>query len=471
MKNKSVYENVLLIIIFSFLLLFFLFILIFSNLRIILFNFAQTHAPRTIKPEETESLKKMISILPIAGSIICGFFLLLLIRQDTIFSFIQNKYILISYIGISTISLLIRITGFQFISVDYNAYVLPWLEHLSQNGHFFGIISIKSDYLPFYLYLLSIISFLPDYLWLSSVKIVSCVFDFLLAIIVGKIVFILSNSRSRKLAAYSFILLCPTVFFNSGVWAQCESIYATFTFLTLYFILEKKLSLALFFYGIAITIKLQVIFILPFIIFLYFKQYFSLSKILYIFIGILFTVLIGLPFGSHIQILRAYFKQLTGYSDQLTMNAPSFYSLFNIQNDVNLFNRTGILFLFSILLVMLLFLIHTKQNLNDENSKIMHITLFFFSTLIVPFFLPKMHERYFYLAEIASILYIVIIPKRWYISLLIILPSCAAYFNFLFSNDTSLLPLGLIMMFAVIFVVKWTINIIIQNKSNSFLRT
>lgn len=460
--KKYSFEKIILTAIFSFAAICCILVIVFPQLRLFCLWFAERNSPRTLTINENNMLSTLVFTLPIAGLIMSGIFLFILYCENVIFEFLKKKYFIVAYLGINFIAIFIRITGFQFVSIDYRAWIIPWIEHLSQNGHFFGIATIKSDYLPFYHYLLSIISFLPKNLWLPCVKIISCLFDFLLAFIIRKIVLHIYNNKLRALTAYALILLCPTVFFNSGIWAQCESIYAVFVFLSLLYFLEKKTASALFFYGVAISIKLQAVFIFPFIVFLYFERYFTFNKLFYLFAGFISTVIIGLPFGAHIQMLKAYFKQLTGYADALTHNAPSVFALFNANNEAMLLGRIGIIFTSAIIFGMFL-LIYQKINNktpcdNSEQAATTHITLFFFCTLIVPFFLPRMHERYFYLAEIASILYAVIIPKRWYISLLIILPSCATYFNFLFGNGGSLFPLGLILMSAVILVIIWTIK-------------
>jgi Gpi18-like mannosyltransferase len=462
--KKYSFEKIVLTILFSFSVVCCISIIVFPQLRLLLLKFAG---------------EKMLSA-PMTTIIVSGIFLFILHCENIVFRFFEKRLIFIAYLVISIIALLIRISGFQFVSRDYRVFIIPWIEHLSENRHFFGIATIKSDYLPFYHYFMSIISFLPKYLWLPCVKAISCFFDFLLAAIIGKIVLYVCNSKLRALAAYSFVLLCPTVFFNSGIWAQCESIYAAFVFLSLLFFLKNKSALAFFFYGIAISIKLQAVFVLPFIVFLYFRRSFTFSKLFYFFAGIISTVVVGLPFGAHIQMIEAYFKQATGYAGSLTLNAPSIFSLFSANNDVKLFNGIGIIFTFAVLFGIFILLelfgnqrgsrtslfikkcVTRRLTIIQNRDAIMYITLFFFCSLIVPFFLPRMHERYFYLAEIASILYAVVIPKRWYISLLIILPSCVTYFNYLFGNGGRLLPLGLIVMTAVILVIKWTIQSIMN---------
>ncbi|MDR2509677.1 MAG: hypothetical protein LBC77_03420 [Spirochaetaceae bacterium] len=457
LEKKQPVEKHILTIIFSSIVICGVLLIIFPQLRLFCLNFS------TAKYQISMML---IFTLAISGILMSGLFLFILYYENTLFAFLRKNYFIAAYAALSFIAICIRIAGFKYVSPDYKAFIINWTEYLSQNGHFFGIATIKSDYSPVYLYFLSIVSFFPKNLWLPCVKIISCIFDFLLAFVIAKSVFHVHKNKFRALTAYAMILFCPTVFFNSGIWAQCESIYALFVFLSLLYFIKNKVAWALFFCGIALSIKIQTIFVIPFIIFLYFGRCFSFNKLLYFFLGFISTIIIGLPFGAHIQMLKAYFKQLAGYSDRLTMNAPSVYALFNAVDHTDLLGRIGIVFTFTILFGMLLLIIKNHEykapEYNSKQTAVMRITLFFFSVLIVPFFLPRMHERYFYLAEIASILYAFIIPQRWYIPLLIILPSCAGYFNFLFMNNAGLFPRALIVMAAVILVILFTIKNILQ---------
>ncbi|GBU28699.1 hypothetical protein R84B8_02259 [Treponema sp. R8-4-B8] len=245
--KKYSFEKIILTVIFSFVAICCIFIIASPQLRLFCLQFFEKNSPRIPTADENNLLSTLVIALPIAGIIASGIFLFILYFENAVLEFFRKNYFIVGCLGISIIALFIRIAGFQFSSVDYRAWIIPWIEHLSQNGHFFGIATIKSDYFPFYHYFLSIISFLPKSLWLPCVKIISCLFDFLLAFTIGKIVLHIHNNKLRALAAYALILLCPTVFFNSGIWAQCESIYTAFVFLSLLYFLENKSVLALFF--------------------------------------------------------------------------------------------------------------------------------------------------------------------------------------------------------------------------------
>ena len=58
------------------------------------------------------------------------------------------------------------------------------------------------------------------------------------------------------------------------------------------------------------------------------------------------------------------------------------------------------------------------------------VTLFFLSTFIAPFILPKMHERYFYMAEIFAIVYFMYDRRKWYVPVTITLASLTSYLRY-----------------------------------------
>lgn len=78
------------------------------------------------------------------------------------------------------------------------------------------------------------------------------------------------------------------------------------------------------------------------------------------------------------------------------------------------------------------------------------VLLAIFSVLIVPFFLPKMHERYFFPADIIAIVFAFYFPKFWYTPVVIGMASLLSYLPFLYGITPislawlALLPLALI---------------------------
>jgi hypothetical protein len=56
---------------------------------------------------------------------------------------------------------------------------------------------------------------------------------------------------------------------------------------------------------------------------------------------------------------------------------------------------------------------------------------------LVPFVLPRMHERYFYPAEIFSLVLVFYKPRLWFLPLLFQASGLLVYSNYLFENSTN----------------------------------
>ena len=68
---------------------------------------------------------------------------------------------------------------------------------------------------------------------------VSIIFDYILAISIAVLTKELLKGKKKAndfaVLAYGLILILPTVFINSADWGQCDSIYATFSVISLIF--------------------------------------------------------------------------------------------------------------------------------------------------------------------------------------------------------------------------------------------
>ena len=59
--------------------------------------------------------------------------------------------------------------------------------------------------------------------------------------------------------------------------------------------------------------------------------------------------------------------------------------------------------------------------------------IFVLFAMLVPYFLPHMHERYFFIADAIVIIYALINPKKFYIAILAILNSMIGYMVYLWN--------------------------------------
>lgn len=366
------------------------------------------------------------------------------------------KFIDILFFAIITIfAIFARISMFNFASGDYNSFLHPWFLQLEQAGGLKGIGLSLGDYTPPYIYILALLTYLPiDSL--VTIKMVSCIFDFLLAFIFFIIVFKKTQMISKSLFAYSAILFAPTIILNSAMWAQCDIIFTTFLVLCVYSFIKEKPIKALVFFSIAFIFKLQAIFIAPFLIFMWLKgrmkfKHFFIIPAIYL-ISILPAFFMGRPL---IELLTIYFSQ-SGQYKNITLNAPNIYNWMSQANHEHI-AFAGIL-LCGVVVLCILYFSFKKQFLIDDEIIIAFALLF---SLIVPFLLPHMHERYFYVADVFSILYAFNKKNRFTLSLSVILCSLLCYCPYLFSTTPiNLSIVGIIMLIIILFVMNDIKNMI-----------
>ena len=298
------------------------------------------------------------------------------------------------------------------------------------------------------MFILAIFSYIPISP-LILIKTLSVIFDVILAIYSSKLVyeFIKSNKNAILISDICFgvILFLPTVFMNSAVWAQCDSIYTTFIIMSLYYLKKDKVLASFILLGIAFAFKLQFIFILPIYILLYFKRD-DISILHFIIIPVV-NVLMCLPaiiMGRRIKdCLLIYFSQ-TGTYNSLTLNYPNLYSLFGevFQNQ----SKVLVLFTIAIIGMISFYLFYRKAKINDNIIKIGLMLV-----MITVYFLPRMHERYGFLAEILAVIYVFIYRQKFSLPVILQLSALSGYFMFLGEFDNLFFKLFSLFVFFAIF--------------------
>ena len=161
-------------------------------------------------------------------------------------------------------------------------------------------------------------------------------------------------------SVYAAVLLLPVTYLNSSAWAQCDSIYASFVIIALYFLYDKKYILSFFMMGVALAFKLQMVFILPFLIFYYFleKKY----SILYMGLIIVGWYVLSLPGilmrGNWLEPFKIYFAQ-TDTHKAMWLNFPSFWML--IGDNYDMLKKVAILVTILILGLALAYSIYRNR--------------------------------------------------------------------------------------------------------------
>ena len=324
----------------------------------------------------------------------------------------------------------IRVCLLYYASADYNNFLAHWVNDFKNMSVFDALSTPIGDYNVPYLYILLIISKIPapD---LVLIKAVSCLFDILLGYAAMLITRKLTNSKSISLLAFILTTAIPTVVLNSGMWGQCDSIYGFFCLMTLYFALCKKGANAVIMFSLAFAFKLQAMFLIPALIICLFVGNIKLRHLIFFpLVNILAVVPTVISGRNFLEVLTIYFRQTQNYPS-LDMNAPSIFRfVFNVNFDW--FNMLGIMLGGFGVLCLLYFAFRKRDKIDDRAL----VTFFYLSAIAVPYLLPRMHERYFFVADVLSFVLFLVARKLWYVPLINIFASFVAYAYYLFYGVT-----------------------------------
>jgi Gpi18-like mannosyltransferase len=169
------------------------------------------------------------------------------------------------------LSIVLRLGLFDFESADYREFLSPWYDFIVGHGGFSALQYDFSNYSPLYLYFLTLATHLP-LPKLYAIKLVSISFDFLLAFFVLLIVRLRHENRIIWLSSFFAALFAPTVFVNSALWGQADATYTSMLVASIYFAIRRRPNLSLFFFSVALSFKLQAIFLFPLFIVLCLKR-------------------------------------------------------------------------------------------------------------------------------------------------------------------------------------------------------
>src|SRR5262249_26671352 len=141
-------------------------------------------------------------------------------------------------------------------------FLLPWFDqaHDPLNALRGGF----TNYTPFYGYVLILWTafdgLLPPLLLIKSI---SFVFELGCAAIAYRLILSITGSRTRATSGFAAVWLAPSVIYNGALWGQAESIWTFFLLLSIYWIAGHRYRLAMLAFAVAVSIKLQAVFLGP----------------------------------------------------------------------------------------------------------------------------------------------------------------------------------------------------------------
>jgi Gpi18-like mannosyltransferase len=324
--------------------------------------------------------------------------------------------------GLYVLAICLRCTLFSIPSSDYDHDFSKWYDFILFHGGFAALKYNFSNYNVSYLYLLVLATYIPIPK-IITIKLIPVCFDLVMAWFISLIVRLKYKKSYVPTIASFVVLFTPTVFILSGLWGQFESIYASLSVAGLYFLFRKRPLLAFIFFGLALSVKPQALFLFPLLYVLLItgeirKRYFLIIPIVYL-ITVLPAYFIGRGF---IDVFTTYRSRADNPWHLLTLNAPTIFQWLPARPFAP-WDAAGFILALSAVGILSFVVLTSRRKMTNEIM--LKLALVF--VLLVPFLLPEMHERYFFLADIVSLLYAFYFPKYFYIPILVQISSLMSY--------------------------------------------
>ena len=325
-----------------------------------------------------------------------GAFALILLYKEGL---LKKPAPIVAAVVLTALALVLRALVFGYETLDYQNFLTRWVDFFRQRGGWRALSEPVGNYNIPYLYFMALFSYssVKD---LYLIKLLSTVFDVLLAYSAMRLVSRWQKSVWLRLGCFFTVLLWPTVFLNSAVWAQCDSIYVALALLGIDLALDDRPVLAMTCMALSFGFKLQAVFILPVCAVLWmqgkFRWYhFLVFPAVYVLL-VLPAVIIGRPFMDTVLL---YFGQTDSIGTGLNYNSPSVFALIRNVADTDAASKAGIVGAFAYMLAVLGVCFIGHRRLNDQAVFAAAVLL----AVGIPFLLPHMHDRYFYAADILTL--------------------------------------------------------------------
>ena len=311
---------------------------------------------------------------------------------------LKSKAALFTAAGLILAAMVLRGLCMEHETLDYQNFLTKWVQRLREQGGFAGLRYQIGNYNVPYLYFLALFSYskIRD---LYLIKLLSILFDVIMAWAALRLTRLFTDNPAKTLGAFLVTLFLPTVILNGAYWGQCDAIYVAFALWSLYFALADKPIASVCFIALSFAFKLQAVFLMPaFLLFLFARKmkwwHLVFFPVTYV-AAILPAVLLGRPFKS---TLLFYMNEATSAGGGLNYNSASVFAFFRGAQNEELLAKLGIAAAFAFLLLLYVFCFVKRRQLDNKAL----LTASLLIAVAVPYLLPHMHDRYFFLADVLS---------------------------------------------------------------------
>jgi Gpi18-like mannosyltransferase len=320
------------------------------------------------------------------------------------FQFLRGVFSQVAFICAS--ATVVKLALFPVSNPDLTCFLLPWLQHIEARG-LPALSDEFTDYGPGYTYILLLASALTAWMPpISSVKLLSVLADCVMAVCGGVVVARASNNIIRGALTAAALVALPSVVLNSGAWGQSDSIWTAAVLACVLAMSRQEPAVAILWFGLALAFKPQAVFLAPMLLgFLISSGAWPILSL-----AVLPYTLLALPMlfaGREARsVFFVYASAAVSPSEPPSSNAASLWAWFP-DSVAPAFILAGVAI--AALVGAGLTLAAYRRNERLRGGRLV-IGAALCCTLM-PFLLPKMHDRYFYAGEVLSAISVCLRPS------------------------------------------------------------
>ena len=293
---------------------------------------------------------------------------------------------------------------------DMMKFFVPWMNTVQDRG----LASLSGDfagYTPPYIYLMYVASGLVPWVGtVAAIKLINLPFIAILSLAIYHIVLIASESRRRAATAAALFWIVPTPLVNAFAWGQLDCVYAAFLALFVLFAMKRAPIAAASMFGVALAFKPQPIFLLPVLLYLILAKQMRVWHLVFVPVMYLLMMVPAAIAGGHWLefVNNIYVAPFEAFS-VLSVTAPNPWKIVGALQLVDY--RTGLLV--GTAAAGLAGLVISVGTLRLEPNARTVVLVAALSGALMPYLLPKMHERYFFVADVMTFTLAFVIPRLW----------------------------------------------------------
>ncbi|WP_344650952.1 hypothetical protein [Cryptosporangium japonicum] len=326
--------------------------------------------------------------------------------------------------GLVGLAVVIRYACRSYWTTDLDVFG-EWYDQLQREG----LKAPVGNYNAPFLYLLEIASWFPG-ATLMKIKLIFVVFDVVLVYYVYRTVALTWTGWRIPATAALVAAFMPTVVLNASMYGQCDSIWGAFCVAALYYVLKGNDWAAVAMAATAWAFKPQAVFIFPvFLLAVLAGRVRWRAVLVFPLVYLAWDVPALIAGRDAVELLTIYSNQLDDPS-ALRRGGPTVYQFLHVNVALGVLRNLGYLFAATLTLGVCYVLISTRATLDRTRW----LTAGAFFAIAIPWLLPGMHERYFFLADVLTLILAFYLPRLWYVPLIVQASSFFSYLPFMFSK-------------------------------------